>query len=115
MLKRQRASRISSNNCVGPRILESKKGGKLSIHYNGDLSNAEFLLRSIISVNQLSVYGAISDWCGELAQQTSDPAFPAQGNLLRSHSKRFENLPEDMKGIQAGETVGMRLRDDPRS
>ena len=29
---------------------------------------------------------------------------PAQGNLLRSHSERFENLPEDIKEIQAGET-----------
>ena len=31
------------------------------------------LFRIIISVNQLSVYGAISDWCEELAQYLSDP------------------------------------------
>ena len=30
----------------------------------------------------------------------------AQGNLLRSHSERFETLPEDVQVIQAGETDG---------
>ena len=33
--------------------LQSKKGGKLPIHYNGDLSTRELLFRTIISVNQL--------------------------------------------------------------
>ena len=31
------------------------QGGKLSVHCNGDLSNAELLFRTIISVNQLNV------------------------------------------------------------
>ena len=44
---------------------------KLSIHHSGDSTTAE-LFRIIMSVNQLSVYGAVSDWCEELAQQISD-------------------------------------------
>ena len=48
--------------------LKSRGGGKLSIHYNGDSTTAELLFRIVISVN-LSVYGAISDWSGELVQQ----------------------------------------------
>ena len=56
-------------------FLKIKKGGKLSVHYNGDLSTAELLFRTIISVNQFSVDGALADWCGELAQQISDHAF----------------------------------------
>ena len=67
----KRTSHISRNKCVGG-FLKSKKGGKLSIHYNGDKSNAELLFRTIISVNQLSIFEAISDWCGEVAQQISD-------------------------------------------
>ena len=46
---------------------------------------------------------------------------PAQGNLLRSHGDRFENLPDDMKVIQTDETAGFMkkelswtlLRDSP--
>ena len=41
--------------------LKSKKGGKLWVHYNDDSSTGELLFRTIISVNQLSVYGVISD------------------------------------------------------
>ena len=64
-------------------FLKSKKGGQLSIHYDGDLWNAELLLRTIISVNQLSVYGAIADWCG---QQISDHAFSSTGKLETPHT-----------------------------
>ena len=46
--------------------LESKKCGKLSMHYTGDSLTAELLFRTIISVNELSVHGAISDCCEEL-------------------------------------------------
>ena len=45
--------------------LKSKKGGKLSIPYNGALSTAELSFRTVISVNDLSVHGAISDRCEE--------------------------------------------------
>ena len=60
---------------LGRGFLKSKKGGKISIHYNGDSTTAELLFRTIISVNQLSVYGATSAWCEELAQQISDHSF----------------------------------------
>ena len=126
-------------------LKQSKKGGRLSVRYTGDLSKAElfFFFGTIISVNQLSVYGAISDWCEELAQQISGHSFsstrkpvaklneqldcrlspevvsittnplainvPAQGNLLRSQSERFETLPEDVRVIQSCETGFMRF------
>ena len=46
-------------------LWKSKGGGKLPIHYKGDSTTATLLFRTIISVNQLSVYGAVSDWCEE--------------------------------------------------
>ena len=49
------------------------------MHYSGDMSKAELLFRTIISVSQLSVHGAISDWCGELAQLISDHSFSSTG------------------------------------
>ena len=45
--------------------LKSKGGGKLSIHYCADLDTIETVLRAIISVNQLSLYGAVAERCEE--------------------------------------------------
>ena len=59
--------------------LKSKGGGKLSIHYNGDSSTAELLFRVIVSVDELSVHGAVSGWCEELAQQISDQSSSSTG------------------------------------
>ena len=50
-------------------FLKSKGGGKTLIHDIGGSATAELLFRIIASVNQLSVYGAVLDWCEELAQQ----------------------------------------------
>ena len=43
--------------------LRSKGKGKKSIHFNGSEENIELILRTIISVNHLSVYGAVADLC----------------------------------------------------
>ena len=41
--------------------LKSKGGGQLSIHFRADEGTIETVFRTIISVNQLSIYGAVSD------------------------------------------------------
>ena len=46
-------------------VLESKGGGKLSIHYCADFATIETVFRTIISVNQLSLYGAVAEMCEE--------------------------------------------------
>ena len=46
--------------------LRSKGGGKKSIHFNGSHENIELLLRTVISANQLSVYGSTEDFCNEV-------------------------------------------------
>ena len=43
--------------------LKSKGGGKLSIHYCADLETIETVSRTITSVNQLCLYGAVADVC----------------------------------------------------
>ena len=48
--------------------LRSKGGGKKSIHFNESDQNIELLLRTVISANQLSVYGAVADLCDELSE-----------------------------------------------
>ena len=41
--------------------LKSKGGGKLSIHYCADLETIETVFRTIISVNQLSLFVAVAE------------------------------------------------------
>ena len=41
--------------------LKSKGGGKLSIHYCADVETIKTVFRTIISVNQLSLYGAVAE------------------------------------------------------
>ena len=46
--------------------LRNKKVRKKSIHCNGRTETIELRLRTVISANQLSVYGAVSDLCDEV-------------------------------------------------
>ena len=107
--------------------LKSKGGGKLSIHFCADGDTIETVFRTIISVNQLSIDGAVSDVCEEysncqrstgrpvLAEQ-SDPLFeparllmtpltpsieiPAQENLLQKCKERVERLSQQDRVIK---------------
>ena len=45
--------------------LKSKGRGKLSIHFTADQDTVDTIYRIILSVNQLSVYGAVADICEE--------------------------------------------------
>ena len=49
--------------------LKSKGKGMKSIHFNGSDETIELILRTVISVNQLSVYGAVADLCGDLVNR----------------------------------------------
>ena len=44
---------------------KSKSGGNLSIHYCADLDTIKTVLPTLISVNQLSLYGAVAEICEE--------------------------------------------------
>ena len=46
-------------------ILKSKGSGKLSIHFAADQDTIDTVYRFILSVNQLSVYGAVAAICDE--------------------------------------------------
>ena len=108
-------------------MLKSKGGGKLSIHYCDDFKTIETVFRTIISGNQLSIHGAVSDLCDEysacqartvrpvLAGQ-SDPLFEparllmttptpstevlAQENLLQKYKERVERLSQQERLIK---------------
>ena len=46
--------------------LKSKGRGKLSVHFAADQDTIDTIFRIILSVNQLSIYGAVTAFCEEL-------------------------------------------------
>ena len=86
-------------------LLKSKGGGKLSFHFCADGDTIETDFRTIISVNQLGIYGAVSEMCEEysicqtstgrlvLAEQ-SDPFFAPADILILAPTSSVEIHPQ---------------------
>ena len=104
--------------------LKSKGGGKLSIHFCADPATIETVFRTITSVNQLSVYGAVAEICEEyesLHERKERPVVMGQSSsslvlsviktevpldcddlankdlLLQQYEERFEKLSQQDK------------------
>ena len=50
--------------------LRSKGGSKKTIHFNGSEQNVDLILRTVMSANQLSIYGALAYICTEVSKDT---------------------------------------------
>ena len=84
----------------GPSTSRGRGGGKTSIHCNGDSATAELLVRIILSVTQFSVFGAVSGWCEELAQQISDHSFAStEKPMTNMHEESDCRLSPDVVSI----------------
>ena len=68
--------------------LQIKGKDKTTIHFNGSDKTVKVILRTIISVNELSVYGAVADMCDELARDISKISEDTGGTC---RSERFGN------------------------
>ena len=114
--------------------LRSKGGGKKSIHFNGSHETIELLLRTVISSNQLSIYGAIADLCNEVSKdlgaleksaaldhlekmeiptdlsiaENSNNA-QQRRNLVQEYQRKFEQLSEDQKLSKLCSDAGWKL------
>ena len=74
-----------STSPLSRRVFKSKGGGKLSIHYCADYATIETVFRTIIYVNQLSLYGLVADMCEECESchdKTGRLAMEGQSNPL---------------------------------
>ena len=117
--------RSTSPLCRG--VLKNKGGGKLSIHFCAGEGTIETVFSTVISVNQLSIYGAVSDLGEEykachvrtgrlvMAGQ-SDPLFvptsslmttpipstdhPAQKDLLQKYQERVDKLSQQNRVVK---------------
>ena len=106
-------------------VLKSNGGGKLSFHFCADGETVATVFRTIIYVNQLSIYGAVSDLCEEcktchvgtgrpIVAGQSDPLFapsvikththltddPVQEDLLQNCPERVEMLSQQNRVIK---------------
>ena len=67
----------------------------MSIHFCGDDDTAELVLRTIISVNQLSIDGAVADVCDELAWRISGCS-ESTGKLVAQNSSVTMVMPTEL-------------------
>ena len=94
--------------------LKSKGGGKLSIHFYADGDAIETVFRTIISVNQLSIYGAVSDVCEEYGScQTSTvrPVLAGQSDTLFEPAKLLIMTPRPSTEILAQENLLQKYKE----
>ena len=104
--------------------MKGKGKGVKTTYFNGSEETIDLILRTIVSVNQLSIYGAAAYLCEELARDSSGAEKPAANEnlesmviptefptanpfsqpdvevrrkLLREYEQKFEKLPEQQK------------------
>ena len=65
-----------ASSALERRDLESREHGKTFTHFNDNEGNIELLLRTVISVNQLSIYGFLADWCKKTGTKTHPKSQP---------------------------------------
>ena len=75
--------------------LKSKGKGTKSIHFNGSDETVELILPTVISVNQLSIYGEVADLCKESARDSPRAGKPAANENLESMVVPTEFPPAD--------------------
>ena len=66
-------------------MLRSKGGGQLSIHFCAKGDTIETVSRPIISVNQLSLYGAVAEMCEEYESFHDRTGRPVVGEANPTH------------------------------
>ena len=79
--------------------------GKLSIHFGAHGDTIETVFRTIISVNQLSIYGSVSAVCDEhracqartvrLLAGQSDPLFEPASSLMKTPTLSTDDLAQE--------------------
>ena len=85
---------------LGRGEIKSKESGKKSTHYNGSEENVELILRTIISVNQFSIYGAVADLCKELEPDYAESEI-CDSLVIPSQSSQSRNtFPVNKQGFQ---------------
>ena len=94
--------------------LKSEGGGKLSIHFCADGETIETVFRTIICVNQLSIYGAVSDLCDEYRAchaRTERPVLEGQSDKLFEPASLLMTTPTPSTEVPAQEDLLQKYKE----
>ena len=129
--QRFRSPNIPLLQCFGK--TKSKGRGETTINFTASDDTVQLLLKMVISVDQLSLYGALADLIKELPDDQRAPRKlvaldqmeqeiliqppvaevhandEGQGNLLQNNERRFEKLPKDQKLSKLCSESGLTL------
>ena len=93
-----------------------KLKGKETIHFNSVSSNTEPLFRIIHSVNQLSMYGAVSNWCEEIgliADEKGQERILEKGESVNKETPKSVNSQKVNSLVSSARlALGNRLREN---
>ena len=95
--------------------LKSKGGGKSSIHFCADGETIETAVRTILSVNQLSIYGAVSDLCEEYKAchvRTGRPVLAGQSDPLSQPASLLTTTPTPSTEVPAQEDLLQKYKNE---
>ena len=115
---------FTATSALGRAILRQRRG-KSTIHFNGYFMNTELLFPAIYSVNQVSIYAAVTNWCYKFALREEEKHIPtpvdhrilaivepeevemltsspnlAQGNLMMRSEAKFKVLEKKVHMTQ---------------
>ena len=106
---------FTSASALSRGILRMLKG-KATIHFNADASNTERLFRITHSVNQLSIYGAVSNWCWQFGLRADEKG---QENILEKREPVNKEILKSVNSQDVNSSVssprlasGNRLREN---
>ena len=97
-----------STSPLSREVLKGIGGGTLSIRYCAGAGTIETVFRTIISVNQLSLYGAVAEMCEECESchvRTGRPVLAGQSNPLFFPSVMKTNIPLTDDPAQEGDPL----------
>ena len=100
--------------------LKSRGGGKLSIHFCADGDTIETVFRTLISVHEFSIYGAVSDVCDECSAcqaRTGRPELAGQSDPLFEPTRLLMTTSTPSTEVPAQEdwTSWQQLKSDSTS
>ena len=87
--------------------LKSKGKGKLSIHFSADPDTIDTIYRIILSVNQLSIYGAVAAICDEFVGQPDNTGEPV---ILEGQSIVLGKVKAEVLAQEEPEDSNVRLQ-----
>ena len=93
--------------------------GKATIHFNADASNTEILFRIIHSVNQLSIYGVVSNWCWQFGlradekgqEKILEKGEPVNKEVLKSVNSQDVNSSVSSPRLASGNRLRENIQD----